>query len=167
MYQHWYREKNLPEFARSVVQQMFLNLKRVNSLGINKIGITGIQPIRCSPRNTATSSFKNCDSAQNKLSKSHNEMLKQSVMAFNYAAAAPVFIRPILYNAFFLALQIDQNNPHQGKLSEKLKPCCIGVNGEDKNNGDQKKYIVCEDPKTTFFWDKSFGSWLVCCLFSS
>ncbi|KAK2401048.1 GDSL esterase/lipase [Trifolium repens] len=50
------------------------------------------------------------------------------------------------------------NNPSSHNIKERLKPCCFGVSSEydcgsvDENN--VKKYLVCENPESTFFWDR-------------
>ncbi|KAI3458865.1 hypothetical protein Pfo_015528 [Paulownia fortunei] len=146
--------EELPGFTRSLINQLILNVRRINGFGIKKIGITGIEPVGCLPRNTASASYENCNAAENKFSQSHNQLLKQSIVALNHEAAAPVFVYLDLYRAFISALKIKQNPP--GNLSNKLKPCCVGVNGEDcglvDKNG-KKKYVVCENPKQSFFWD--------------
>jgi phospholipase/lecithinase/hemolysin len=50
------------------------------------------------------------------------------------------------------------NNPSSHNIKERLKPCCSGVSSEyncgsvDENN--VKKYLVCKNPESTFFWDR-------------
>ncbi|KAK4385505.1 GDSL esterase/lipase [Sesamum angolense] len=93
-------------------------------------------------------------SFQRTISHSPHILLKQHIWALNYETAAPVFKYLDLYNAFISALKIDQNSP--GNLTDKLKPCCGGVEGEDcglvDNNG-VKKYVVCKNPSHSFYWD--------------
>ncbi|KAL0299057.1 UNVERIFIED_CONTAM: GDSL esterase/lipase [Sesamum radiatum] len=146
--------QGLPKLTRSVIKQLVLNVRRIKDFGIKKIAITGIEPLGCLPRNTASASYRNCNAAENNFSQSHNILLKQHIWALNYETAAPVFKYLDLYNAFISALKIDQNSP--GNLTDKLKPCCGGVEGEDcglvDNNG-VKKYVVCKNPSHSFYWD--------------
>ncbi|WJX17995.1 hypothetical protein P8452_07843 [Trifolium repens] len=58
----------------------------------------------------------------------------------------------------FDGFQTVLNNPSSHNIKERLKPCCFGVSSEyncgsvDENN--VKKYLVCENPESTFFWDR-------------
>ncbi|KAK6136020.1 hypothetical protein DH2020_030230 [Rehmannia glutinosa] len=105
------RFEDLPGFTRSVINQLMLNLKRIKGFGIKKIGITGIEPLGCLPVNTASSSYANCNAAQNNFSQFHNQLLKQSIGALNNEVAVPVFIYLDLYSAFLSALKTKQNPP--------------------------------------------------------
>ncbi|KAK6156289.1 hypothetical protein DH2020_010537 [Rehmannia glutinosa] len=51
-----------------------------------KIGVTGIEPVGCLPRNTASASYGNCNAGLNNFSQSHNQVLKQSIGALNNEA---------------------------------------------------------------------------------
>ncbi|KAG8380622.1 hypothetical protein BUALT_Bualt06G0034800 [Buddleja alternifolia] len=146
--------EGLLALSRSVINQLMINLKRLNGLGFKKIAITGMQPLGCLPRNTASTYYRSCNAEGNDFSLSHNQLLKQNLSTLNNEAADPVCIYLDLYGAFFSALQIEQNPT--GNLTNQLKPCCAGVKGEDcglvDENG-QKKYAVCENRKQSFFWD--------------
>lgn len=39
-----------------------------------------------------------------------------------------------------------------GDISNKLKPCCDGDCGSVDENG-KNKYVVCENPSRSIFWD--------------
>ncbi|KAL0303595.1 UNVERIFIED_CONTAM: GDSL esterase/lipase [Sesamum radiatum] len=77
---------------------------------IKKIAITGIEPVGCLPRNTASDSYRNCNAAENNFSQSHNILLKQHISALNYETPG-VFKYLDLYTAFISALKIHQNSP--------------------------------------------------------
>ncbi|XP_020549180.1 GDSL esterase/lipase At5g03610-like [Sesamum indicum] len=121
--------QGLPELKRSVIEQLVLNVRRIKDFEIKKIAITGIEPLGCLPRNSAASSYRNCNAEENNFSQSHNILLQQHIWALNYETAAPVFKYLDLYDAFISALKIDQKSP--GNLTDKLKPCCGGAKGED------------------------------------
>ncbi|KAL8551762.1 hypothetical protein ACS0TY_000725 [Phlomoides rotata] len=142
--------QGLPNFTRSVIHQLIINVRRIHEIGIKKIGITGIGPLGCLPQNIASISYKNCDAALNNFSDSHNQMLKGQIWNLNSEAGAPIFIFLDLYTAFTSALQLGQIP--SGDLSNKLKPCCYGDCGSVEKN-EEKKYGVCENPNQSFFWD--------------
>ncbi|PIN08717.1 hypothetical protein CDL12_18706 [Handroanthus impetiginosus] len=129
--------EDLPKFTKSVINQLILDVKRINGFGIKKIGITGLEPAGCLPRSTASASYEYCNTEENKFSESHNQMLKQNLEALNDEAGAPVFIYLDLYNAFTSALKIQQ------------KPSDCGTTDKNEHN----IYVVCKNPKLSFFWD--------------
>jgi len=48
-------------------------------------------------------------------------------------------------------------NAGSTRFESPLKPCCVGVSREyncgSVDEKGVKKYIVCDNPKTAFFWD--------------
>ncbi|KAK4480411.1 hypothetical protein RD792_013484 [Penstemon davidsonii] len=151
--------EGLPKFSKSVINQLIVNVKRINDLGIKKIAVAGIEPLGCLPRVTASSSYKKCSATENNLSIYHNQMLKQNLIGLNsYSAAAPVYIYLDLYTAFTSALQTENNSSGRNSRNDEsqLKPCCLGKNVEDCGLTDEngvKKYVVCENLTESFFWD--------------
>ncbi|KAL3838210.1 hypothetical protein ACJIZ3_022801 [Penstemon smallii] len=85
-----------------------------------------------------------------------NGSFEQNLIGLNSkSAAAPVYIYLDLYTAFTSALKTENNSSGRNDESQ-LKPCCVGKNVEDCGLTDEngvKKYVVCENPKQSFFWD--------------
>ncbi|RID67923.1 hypothetical protein BRARA_C00124 [Brassica rapa] len=78
------------------------------------------------------------------LARLHNSLLQQAVAKLNNQIKQSSFIILDLYNAF---------------LTSPLKPCCVGVSSEyncgSVDEKGVKKYMICDDPKSAFFWDGS------------
>ncbi|XP_038680366.1 GDSL esterase/lipase At5g03610-like isoform X2 [Tripterygium wilfordii] len=144
--------------SKSVIEQLTLNLKTIHDLGVPKIAVTSVEPMGCLPQVTASSSYQNCSEGLNSVSQSHNKLLQQAVDSLNKEMGKPIIQILDLYNAFWTTLF---NTPNQtGSMevgSSLLKPCCVGVSSEyscgnvDQNGG--KKYEVCKNPESSFFWD--------------
>ncbi|XP_052199858.1 GDSL esterase/lipase At5g03610-like isoform X2 [Diospyros lotus] len=153
--------QGFPNLTKSVINQLALNLKRIHGLGVKKIAVAAIEPLGCLPAITASSSYQNCSEAENSLSKFHNQLLQEAVHKLNNESGLPVPAFEIidLHAAFTSALATHQQNHHTGtiKFENPLKPCCVGVEkGYSCGNVDEsgaKKYIVCEKPSLSFFWD--------------
>jgi len=118
--------------------------------------VNNLQPIGCLPQMTASSSFKQCnETSNNLLVLYHNTLLTQAVTKLNQQTKhrSKPFLILNLYDSFMSVL----NHPSTHNIHDKLRPCCVGVSSEyfcgsvDKNN--VKKYLVCEKPKSAFFWD--------------
>jgi phospholipase/lecithinase/hemolysin len=108
----------------------------------------------CLPQATAQTSFQSCNSTFNDLVTLHNNLLNQTVTKLNQESNDHnTFTILDLFDGFRTVL----NNPSSHNIKERLKPCCFGVSSEyncgsvDENN--VKKYLVCEKPKSAFFWD--------------
>lgn len=151
--------QDLPEFSKSILKQLELNLERIHGLGVGKVGITSMEPIGCLPQMTAPTGYINCTDAGNSVAKFHNQNLQQTVDKLNNQTSTPVFQILDLYNAFMAALDLENNNPSGNRKTENpvLKPCCVGsgkgYSCGSINNVGRNKYEVCEDPKSSFFWD--------------
>ncbi|KAF8021825.1 hypothetical protein BT93_G2077 [Corymbia citriodora subsp. variegata] len=155
--------EELPAFITSVIDQLVHNLKRIRGLGVRKIAVTALQPLGCLPQLTAVSSFKNCSSSWNSITRLHNHQLhrslqelkkNESIMGSSSSLSSLVVLD--LHSAFVSALHMLQHQ--SGKSSEKpLKPCCVGAKeGYSCGNvGDKgvKNYVLCDHPETSFFWD--------------
>ncbi|KAK7267963.1 hypothetical protein RIF29_20644 [Crotalaria pallida] len=143
--------EGFPSFISSVVNQTTKNLIRIQKLGVKKIVVGGLQPLGCLPQTTASSSFKQCDSTSNNLVLLHNNLLNQSVTKLNQESKNNILILD-LFDSFMSVL----NHTSTYNIQESLKPCCFGVSsnyncGSVENN--EKKYTLCDKPKSTFFWD--------------
>ncbi|KAK9911997.1 hypothetical protein M0R45_035873 [Rubus argutus] len=154
--------KDLAAVTTSIVNQLVVNIKRINDLGVRKIGVTAIEPMGCLPGVTSIfTSYQNCSESLNSASRFHNQILHQKVEELkNVTTTKSTFVILDLYNAFLSAIQ--QQKLHQGNsttLENPLKPCCVGVSSEyscgsvDERSG-AAKYTVCSNPERSMFWDK-------------
>ncbi|KAJ1380244.1 SGNH hydrolase superfamily [Sesbania bispinosa] len=146
--------QGFPSFITSVVNQITTNLIRLQKLGVKKIVVGGFEPFGCLPLFTTPSSFQRCNSTFNELVVLHNNLLNQSVTKLNQQSKDhTTFVILDLYDSFMSVL----NDPSTNNIKDQLKPCCVGVSSKyfcgsvDENN--EKKYTVCENPKSAFFWD--------------
>ncbi|PNX87241.1 GDSL esterase/lipase, partial [Trifolium pratense] len=149
--------QGLPSFIESLINQTITNIIRIKGLGVKKVIISNLQPVGCLPSTTASNSFKQCnETSNNLLALYHNTLLTQAVTKLNQQTKdhnSSPFLVLNLYDSFMSVL----NHPSTHNIKDKLKPCCVGVSNEyscgsvDENN--VKKYLVCEKPKSAFFWD--------------
>ncbi|CAJ1968645.1 unnamed protein product [Sphenostylis stenocarpa] len=132
--------EGFPSFIASVVNQTATNLLRIQSLGVKKIVVDGLQPLGCLPGTTAPSSFQQCNST-------FNDLLNQQTKVHS------TFIILDLFDSFMSVL----NHPSTSNIKDELRPCCVGISSQyscgsvDENS--VKKYKVCDHPKSAFFWD--------------
>ncbi|KAL1822533.1 hypothetical protein ACET3Z_009311 [Daucus carota] len=144
-------------YITRVVNQLELNLKRIETLGARKIVVTGLQPLGCLPRETEESSYKQCNETENTLAVFHNFLLQQAVAKLNNESKSskPVFTVLDLYASFNKVLQ----NKGGVMFRTPLKPCCMGIRGDSRcgsvNDKGVKLYNVCRNPESAFFWDTS------------
>ncbi|EPS58551.1 hypothetical protein M569_16262, partial [Genlisea aurea] len=143
----------IKNFIPSVVNQLVVNLKRIQRLGARKIVVGGLQPLGCLPRATIANGYKQCIEIDNAAVGYHNLLLSQAVEELNSAAKGPRFLLLDLYQAFQTAI----DNRGEVKFGSPLTPCCIGIGsgnscGTVAENGTEL-YAVCEDPSASFFWD--------------
>ncbi|KAF5473587.1 hypothetical protein F2P56_010189 [Juglans regia] len=153
--------EGLQSFIRTVVNQLAINLKRIHGLGVKKIGVTGLEPWGSCliPYITDTSSFQQCNDTYSSLVSFHNLLLKQAVEKLNNETKDSPFFIIDLYASFTSALKNEGSIKFE---NPPLKPCCLGVSSEyfcgslDENGA--KKYTICENPKSAFFWDVAHPS---------
>lgn len=150
--------QGLKPFIMSVVKQIIVDIKRMSRLGVKKIVVTGLGPLGCLPRFTAPSSFKQCNSTINSFVQFHNFLLKKAVAKLNKETRgrdSSVFILD-LYGTFLSIIQGNTGGAN-AKFETPLKPCCFGVSSEfscgSVDQKGNKKFVLCEDPKSAFFWD--------------
>ncbi|CAL5207387.1 unnamed protein product [Lathyrus oleraceus] len=148
--------QGFPSFIASVVKQTTTNLVQLQKLGFKRIVVGALQPLGCLPSATAQTSFRSCDNTSSDLVALHNNLLNQSVTKLNQDTNDhTTFAILDIFDSFTSVL----NNPSSHNITERFKPCCFGVSSEyncgsvDENN--VKKYLVCENPESTFFWDRS------------
>ncbi|KAL5067737.1 hypothetical protein RYX36_018624, partial [Vicia faba] len=151
--------QGLPSFIGSVVKQTTTNLIHLQSLGFKRVVVGALQPLGCLPSATAQTSFQSCDTTSNDLVALHNNLLNRSVTKLNQDTNDhTTFAILDIFESFNSVL----NNPSRHNIKERFKPCCFGVSSEyycgsvDENN--VKKYLVCENSESTFFWDRSHPS---------
>lgn len=88
---------------------MYLNVKRIQSLGVKKIAVTALQPLGCLPLNTASSSFQQCDGNQNGLVNLHNVLLQQAVGKLNNETKDSSILILDLYSSFMTVFKNQGN----------------------------------------------------------
>ncbi|KAG7961355.1 hypothetical protein I3843_09G011000 [Carya illinoinensis] len=138
----------------AVVNQLAINLRRIHGMGVKKIVVNALQPLGCAPSNIAKSSFQQCNETENSLVVFHNLLLQQAVTKLNSEAKdSNPFVILDLYDSFLSVIK-NKGGTH---FENPLKPCCFGISskyncGSVDENG-AKKYTVCEDPESAFFWD--------------
>ncbi|XP_015901951.3 GDSL esterase/lipase At5g03610-like [Ziziphus jujuba] len=149
--------QGFPSLISSVVNQLTSNLKRIHKLGVKKIALTAIEPFGCLPWFTTKTSFKHCNETLNKLISLHNDLLHQAVAKLNNETHDSPFTILDLYASFTTVFK-NKGDPLRGiKFENPLKPCCVGISSAyscasvDQNG--VKKYTLCDDRQSTFFWD--------------
>lgn len=105
----------MPVFTTILIRQMSLNLRRIHSLGINKIAVGLLEPIGCMPLLTVASSYEKCLEPFNLISQNHSQMLLQIVQELNKELGKPVFVTLDLYNSFLSVISTMQKR-HSGKV---------------------------------------------------
>uniref|UniRef100_A0A7N2R833 GDSL esterase/lipase n=1 Tax=Quercus lobata TaxID=97700 RepID=A0A7N2R833_QUELO len=151
--------QGFPSFITSVVKQLKVNLKRIHGLGVKKIAVTTLQPLGCLPRSTIKSSFQQCNGTENSLVSFHNLLLQQAVAKLNNETKVSTFVILNLYDSFMSVLKNKGDQTGSTKFENPLKPCCGGISSEyycgsvDVNG--TKKYTLCDDPESAFFWDSA------------
>ncbi|CAH8385620.1 unnamed protein product [Eruca vesicaria subsp. sativa] len=139
----------LPIFIKQVVDQTELNLRRIHDLGLKKIAIPSLPPLGCLPLYTSSQC---CNETFNALVNYHNSLLEQVVAKLNNETNHSTFAIIDFYNAFLTILKNKGDNPENTRFETPLKPCCEGSCGNVDEMG-AKKYTVCDDPESAFFWD--------------
>ncbi|KAB5539059.1 hypothetical protein DKX38_016592 [Salix brachista] len=145
--------QGLPAITTSLISQLSANLKRIHGFGVRKIAVTTLLPLGCLPISTAFSSYENCSESWNAASRFHNQKLQQEIQRMNKESRENIYETLDLYTAFMSKLSPAGNM----KPSSFLMPCCVGVASNyscgniDKNG--EKKYVVCEKPELSIFWD--------------
>ncbi|KAK2403957.1 GDSL esterase/lipase [Trifolium repens] len=105
--------KDIDVFTASLINQLSLNLKRIQSLGISKIAIELMEPMGCLPIVTQLSSYEKCNETLNMVAMNHNQLLLQAVDKLNKEIGKSVFVTLDLYTAFLSTIASMQKN-HDG-----------------------------------------------------
>ncbi|XP_077234477.1 GDSL esterase/lipase At5g03610-like isoform X3 [Tasmannia lanceolata] len=148
--------KGLQAFATSLINQLSMDLRRLNDLGVKKIAVTSLQPVGCLPGNNNLASLNQCNETQNEISSVNNLLLDQAVQVLNKSNEGLKITVLNLYEAF-LSILDSPANQGRWKFENPLKACCEGINssyscGSTDENGN-KMYRLCEKPHSSFFWD--------------
>ncbi|KAE9619292.1 putative SGNH hydrolase-type esterase domain-containing protein [Lupinus albus] len=160
------KDRNLFEiakFRKSLVDELSANIKRIHSLGAEKIVVSLLQPIGCLPTISVASLYHDCIDLLDLVSRDHNKMMLQIVEDLNKEIGKPVFRTLDLYNSFLTAIHTIQNNRKENStLMNPLEPCCallsVGYDCGKVDDKGQKKYTLCENPEVSFFWDNAHPS---------
>ncbi|CAL0327866.1 unnamed protein product [Lupinus luteus] len=155
------KDKNLigiAKYIKSLGDEFSINLKRIHSLGANKIIVSLLEPMGCYPAISVASSYHDCINQLNKVSRYHNKMILQNVEGLNKKSGKLVFTTLDLYNSFLSTIK-DMQKSHQenSTLMNPLQPCCAPVKGVyecgtvDENG--KNEYNLCKKPELSFFWD--------------
>ncbi|KAG0589085.1 hypothetical protein M758_2G243400 [Ceratodon purpureus] len=139
----------LTAFQKTLVNEMALQLERLNNLGLKTFYVDNLQPVGCMPSSTQPN-FNACLELSNTIvSDPHNELLAASVSDLKKRLPAATFI---LLDHFAAINTILQDPAKFGMSTGLLKPCCMGACGDVDSQG-QPMFTVCEDPAKQLFWD--------------
>ncbi|XP_023637165.1 GDSL esterase/lipase At5g03610 isoform X2 [Capsella rubella] len=142
-----------PTFIKQVLSQIEVDLRRIHALGVKKIAVASLQPLGCLPSLTVLSSYQRCNEPLNALVVLHNKLLQQVVAKLNSETGKhSSFVLLDYYSAFLAVFKKKGTNLGSKKFETPLKPCCKGNCGNVDEKG-VKKYSLCDDPKSDFFWD--------------
>ncbi|CAH2074297.1 unnamed protein product [Thlaspi arvense] len=165
-----------PAFVQYIVDDIKQTLWKLDGLKFKNIAVTSLQPIGCIPHYTAASSFKSCNESYSELVELHNRLLKNVVAKLNEEARLRKkgqrnFFIIDIHKAFMTVLKKKGENPKvtlklsilnpsckvfpvtgSTRFKDMLKPCCDGDCANVDSKG-AKKYSLCDDPKSAFFWD--------------
>ncbi|XP_016512289.1 GDSL esterase/lipase At5g03610 isoform X2 [Nicotiana tabacum] len=149
--------QGFPAFITSVVNQVVVNMRRVNGLGAKKIAVTALEPLGCLPQSTVLNSFQQCNATENTAVDFHNALLQQAVAKLNNETKDSTFVILDLFSSFTTVLE-RKGVPGSTRFETPLKPCCMGISNQyscgSMNEKGEKMYTVCIDPKSAFFWDR-------------
>ncbi|XP_055812276.1 GDSL esterase/lipase At5g03610-like isoform X1 [Solanum dulcamara] len=149
--------QDIPAFITSVVNQLVVNMKRVNKLGAKKIAVTSLEPLGCLPQTTILNSFQQCNATENIAVDLHNSLLQQAVAKLNNETMGSTFVILDLFSSFNSVLESKGVPAGSMRFETPLKPCCMGISNKyscgSMNEKGEKMYTVCNDPKSAFFWD--------------
>nr|GMC61584.1 GDSL esterase/lipase At5g03610-like [Ipomoea batatas] len=143
----------------SVISQLVLNLKRIYNLGVPRISVVAVPPFGCLPGDVPIQPSPNrvCNESQNSFSWLHNQLLKKAVEQLNNETGGSTFVILDLYSSFMSALNVQNNRSGKSSFVNPLGECCKGTRSGsscgDVDEDGRKEYVVCEDPKQSFFWD--------------
>ncbi|CAL0299761.1 unnamed protein product [Lupinus luteus] len=160
------KDKNIFEiakFRKSVIDEFKVNIKRIHSLGVEKIVVSLLQPIGCLPTISVVSLYHDCIDLLNLVSRDHNKMMLEIVEDLNKEIGKSVFKTLDLYNSFLTAIQtIQKNHKENSTIMNPLEPCCasesVGYDCGKVDDDGENKYSLCDNPELSFFWDNAHPS---------
>ncbi|KAK6942619.1 GDSL lipase/esterase [Dillenia turbinata] len=92
--------QGMQAFIVQVVNQLNIDIKRIYSLGVRRIVVSGLEPLGCLPTITYVNSFKSCNSTSNTLVQYHNSLLQQAVEKLKNETQDSSFVILDLYDSF-------------------------------------------------------------------
>ncbi|XP_019191624.1 PREDICTED: GDSL esterase/lipase At5g03610-like isoform X2 [Ipomoea nil] len=141
----------------SVISELVLNLKRIYSLGVPRISVVAVPPFGCMPQDVVPIQPSPCNESDNSFARLHNQLLKKAVEKLNTETGGSTFVILDLYSAFMYAFNVHNNRPGKSSFVNPWEECCKGRRSGsscgDVDEDGRKEYVVCEDPKHSFFWD--------------
>ncbi|KAK2655340.1 hypothetical protein Ddye_008392, partial [Dipteronia dyeriana] len=133
-----------------------------HGLGVKKVAVTLMQPLGCLSRSSMFYSFQKCNETENSYVTFNNHLLLQAVAKLNKQTEDSPFVILDLNHAFKTVFA----NKESSKFVNILKPCSQGIRPEFQcgfvDPKGVKKYTICENPESTFFWDcdhRTQGAW--------
>ncbi|XP_028786000.1 GDSL esterase/lipase At5g03610-like [Neltuma alba] len=144
--------KDVGAFSSGLVNQLCLDLKRIEVMGVRKIAITLMMPMGCAPQQSVNTSYTKCAELPNVVARNHNQKLLHCLANLKQSS---VFITLDLYNTFnSIISSMARKRAKNPRLMNPLEPCVrVEVEKEGKH-----KYKVCEKPEASFFWDQAHPS---------
>ncbi|CAH2074299.1 unnamed protein product [Thlaspi arvense] len=140
-------------FVPLIVEDIKHCLLKLDGIIFKNIAVTSLLPIGCFPHFTSASKFQSCNESYSELVELHNKLLKVAVGRLNVEARlrkkGQSFFIIDIHKAFMTVLK----KKGRRRFRNPLKPCCEGDCATVDSKGE-KKYSLCDDPKSAFFWDK-------------
>lgn len=91
----------------SLINQLAIDIKRMQAIGVPKIVVTSLPPLGCYPPNTVVSAYTECNETANQLSSFHNLLLNITVNEINNSSSpkGQKVVVLDLYKAFLSSIQ--------------------------------------------------------------
>ncbi|KAF5729421.1 GDSL esterase/lipase [Tripterygium wilfordii] len=136
------------ELSASLIDQLVIDIKRIQDLGVPKVAVATVMPVGCAPSFNTKLDHKSCNEVVNKDVDLHNKNLKEAVQKLNKVEIIDV------HGAMMSVLK----RTEESLKFNPLKQCCGGIiPGGDTcgtvGKNKEKMYQVCENPKLSVFWD--------------
>ncbi|GAB2229580.1 hypothetical protein Droror1_Dr00013826 [Drosera rotundifolia] len=143
-------------FIGKVVAQLVVNIRRIYSMGVKQVLVSGLQPLGCLPLETRSTNYTVCNSLINVAVGVHNGLLKQAVTQLN-SEVEESYTPFILLDMHDTFMTVINNHTGDANFGNPLEPCCIGINSTyscaSYTDEGAKLYTLCESRKSRFLWD--------------
>ncbi|KAL9269211.1 GDSL esterase/lipase-like protein [Drosera capensis] len=143
-------------FIGKVVAQLVVNIRRVYSMGVKQVLVSGLQPLGCLPLETRSTNYTVCKSLINVAVGVRNGLLQQAVTQLNSETEESYtpFILLDMYDTFMIVIN---NHTGDANFGNPLELCCSGINSTyscaSYTDDGAKLYSLCESRKSRFLWD--------------